>query len=98
MSEFIDLLHELSLGFNRGEQQFSYKHFVEYKASTPHITFLVIVFQVEDLWCCIKWGTSAFSHHDINISGKSEISDFEIFMLIKKNIIRFKIPVNLVCE
>jgi hypothetical protein len=86
----------LNFCFNICKHFFTNKHFIKNKASTPDITPLVVIFKVDNFRGSIQWSAGAFGHHNVDISGKTKISDFEFLMLIKENIVRFQVSVNLV--
>lgn len=87
--ELLNFTQKLLFSFNMLEKLMSCKHFIQNESSTPYITFLIIRSQINNLWSSIQWSTSSFCHLNFNVSCQTKISDFQLFIFIKKYIIRF---------
>ena len=94
--EFIKFLDKLDFGSDVGEHFLADEHFVEDEPGTPDIALLVVVLVVEDFGCGVEGSAGAFGHHDVDISGESEVSDFELLVLIEEDVVGLEVTVDFV--
>ena len=96
VSELGNLFQELIFLFDVLEHLFSCEHFVEYHSCTPHITFFIIRVQNKHFRSCIQRSTYSFCHLCLNIPSQTEVSNFQLSVLIEHKIIGFEISMDLI--
>jgi hypothetical protein len=75
----------------------SHQHFIQKQTCTPNIAFLVVLLQLQHLWTSVQRSASPLGHLHLNVSGQTEICDFELFVLIEQQVIGFEIAVQFIC-
>lgn len=80
------------------EQRLSFKHFCKDTTSTPNIYLHVVLLPGKhDFWCSIITSRHVASHLRILDSGQTKVTDFQIAVLIDKNVGRLEITMNNAC-
>ena len=82
-----------------GEKWFTLQHLCENTSRTPDIDLNVILLPCKhDLWCSVISRRDVSGHLRILDTGKTEIADFEIAILIDENIAGLEITMNNTCR
>lgn len=79
-----------------GKHLLSHQHLIEDQASTPHITLLVVLLQFQDLRSSVEGSAGSFGHLDLDISGQAEVSQLQLLVFVKKDVVRLEISVEFV--
>ena len=74
----------------------SHQHLIEDQTSTPNITLLIVILQLQHLRSSVKGSAGSLGHLDFDISGQSKVSQLQFLIFIKQNIIRLEISVKFV--
>ena len=94
--ELFDFLEQLRLGLDMGKHLSADQHLIEDKSRTPYITFLVILFKFKHFRSRIKRRTGTFGHLDFQITSQAKIGDFEFFVLVEKDVVRFEVTMEFI--
>ena len=77
------------------EQRLSFKHFCKYTSRTPDIHLNIILLPCEhNLWRTVVPCRDITGHLGILNPSKTEITDFEITVLVDQNVARFQVAMD----
>jgi hypothetical protein len=75
---------------------FAGEQFVENEACAPNVAFLVILLKEVNFRSCVQRGASAFGHGSFDVTGESEVGNFEVEVFVEKDVLGFEVAVDFV--